>query len=86
MTAIEAYRIVCNNMGEKPVVSACREYEDRYGFRLAAPGTDVTKPHFTGANMYFVFKNTKQFVLSSEKPELLKGYYEMVDRKEFDKA
>ena len=57
MKAREAYEKICSKYSERPVVAACREYDDYYGFSLAAPGSKGSRP-LVGGLITLVNKNT----------------------------
>lgn len=47
MKVEEAFKHVCEYLGEKPVVMSCRKYPTAYGFFCAPQGTNPNEPAFT---------------------------------------
>ena len=85
ITPIQAYKKVCNFLGEKVTVKICRDYEDYYSFYVTAPNTPVGAKAFVGGVHYIVSKKTgKVYASDDEKaPKLPFGFWEGVDPRVF---
>lgn len=81
MTPIQAYKKVCNFLGENVTVKICRDYEDYYSFYVTAPNTPVGVKAFVGGVHYIVSKKTGKVYASDDNkaPKFSFEFWEAVD-------